>query len=74
MLTIEYPAETTTIRDWETLLKNLVVAYKLEEVNTLQHPVLTEDDATATGEKEITAYLKNLKKSVDDWRAPGCGI
>jgi len=74
MLTIKYPLENIAVRDWRALLEEIVVAHKMEEVKTLSQPVLEEDDATATGEKEIYEYLKNLKKSVDDWRAPGCGI
>ncbi len=74
MLTIKYPLENVAVRDWRTLLEEIVVSHKMEEVKTLSQPVLEEDDATVTGEKEISEYLKNLKKSVDDWRAPGCGI
>ncbi len=74
MLTIKYPKETVAVRDWKTLLEDIVVAHKMEEVKTLSEPILEEDDATATGEKEIHAYLQALKKSVEDWRAPGCGI
>ena len=74
MLTIKYPKENVAVRDWRALLEEIVVAHKMEEVESLKQPVLEEDDATATGEKEISAYLKELKKSVDDWRAPGCGI
>lgn len=74
MLTIKYPTETVAVRDWRALLDDIVVAYKMEEDKTLKKPILEEDDAKATGEKEIFQYLKELKKSVDDWRAPGCGI
>ncbi len=74
MLTIKYPSENTVVKDWKALLDEIVVAYKMEEVSTLKHSILEEDDAKVTGEKDITDYLKDLKKSVEDWRAPGCGI
>jgi len=74
MLTIKYPLENIAVRDWRALLEEIVVAHTMEEDKTLKEPILQEDDATATGEKEIYQYLKDLKKSVDDWRAPGCGI
>ncbi len=74
MLTIKYPSENVAVRDWRALLEEIVVAHKMEEIKSLDQPVLEEDDATVRGEKEIYKYLKELKKSVDDWRAPGCGI
>lgn len=74
MLTIKYPSENTVIRDWKALLDDIVVAYKMEEVATLKQSILEEDDAKVIGEKNISKYLKDLKKSVEDWRAPGCGI
>ncbi len=74
MLTIKYPSENTAVKDWRALLDDIVVAHKLEEDSNLKQPILEEDDTKVSGEKEISQYLKELKKSVDDWRAPGCGI
>ena len=74
MVIIKYPAENTTVQDWKALLDDIVVAYKMQEVSTLKQSILEEDDAKVIGEKNISQYLNDLKKSVDDWRAPGCGI
>lgn len=74
MLTIKYPIENTTVRDWKDLLDEIVVAHKMEEVSTIKESILEEDDVKVTGEKNITKYLKDLKTSVEHWRTPGCGI
>jgi len=74
MLIIKYPLENTAVRDWRNLLDEIVVAYKMEKNLSIKSPILEEDDTKISGEKEIYQYLEDLKKSVHDWRAPGCGI
>ena len=46
----------------------------MEEDRSIKQPILEEDDQKVIGEKSIQEYLENLKKSVHDWRTPGCGI
>lgn len=74
MVIIRYASENTAVRDWQALLKELVVSHKMEKILSLNSPTLEEDDIRISGEKEIYQYLEDLKKSVHDWRAPGCGI
>ena len=74
MVIIKYPSENTIVNDWRALLDEIVVAYKMEAISSLKEAILEEDDVKLTGEKAITEYLNDLKQSVEDWRAPGCGI
>lgn len=74
MLIIKYPKENNKVQEWGILLKELVVAHDIQEDKSIKQPILKENDQQVSGEKEIQEYLKDLKKSVHDWRAPGCGI
>jgi hypothetical protein len=74
MLNIKFPTENKTVQEWRKLLEELVVAHEIAEDKSIKHPILEEDDQKVIGEKAIQEYLDDLKKSVHDWRAPGCGI
>ena len=74
MLTIKFPIENEKVQEWRKLLEELVVTHKMEEDRSIKQPILEEDDQKVIGEKSIQEYLDDLKKSVHDWRAPGCGI
>ncbi len=74
MIIIRYQEPPAELEAWEYLLRELVVAYRFERTTGLEEPVLQEEQYTVAGPAAIQAYLQQLKKDVEDWRAPGCGI
>lgn len=74
MIIIRYQEPPVELEAWESLLRELVVAHRFERATGLEEPVLQNGQHTAAGPTAIQAYLQQLKKDVEDWRAPGCGI
>ncbi|MCI4646619.1 hypothetical protein [Phaeodactylibacter sp.] len=74
MITICYPEYDKEVESWESQLREMVVAYRLQASPELKEPELREHDKVIAGTDAITAYLKKLRQDVDDWRAPGCGV
>lgn len=75
MIVIEYPESASiTVAEWKERLDNYVIAYRLDRKDELETTVLTEGQATVTGDKNIDAYLKNVEELVNEWRAPKCGV
>lgn len=74
MITICYPEYDAEVESWESQLREMVVAYRLEASPELREPELRAQGKVVTGNHAITAYLKKLRQDVEDWRAPGCGV
>ncbi len=74
MITICYPEYDKEVESWESQLREMVVAYRLQTSPELKEPELREQDKVIAGTGAIAAYLKKLRQDVDDWRAPGCGV
>ena len=74
MITICYPEYDKEVKSWESQLREMVVAYRLQASPELKEPELREQDKVIAGTDAIAAYLKKLRQDVDDWRAPGCGV
>lgn len=74
MITICYPEYDAEVENWESQLREMVVAYRLEASPKLREPELRAQGKVVTGNHAITAYLKKLARDVEDWRAPGCGV
>lgn len=48
-------------------LAEMVVAHRIVEDQSLPAPVLVDGAMTATGPREIEAFLATLRRDLDDW-------
>lgn len=67
MLHFKVPENYQNHHQWEDKLKEWCASYKLDKLNDIAEPTLTDGKRIAVGESEIDVMLKDFKAFMDDW-------
>ncbi len=69
MIEVRRPRDSDDADSIVATLRDLVVAYREVEDDTLAQPLVTEGELTLTEPSDIAAYLDRLRRDVAAWNA-----
>lgn len=72
MLILKYPAETPLMKELESRLVQLSLAYRKETDKSLEEPVLIEGKVVISGDKKINEHLDELARELYFWQYCSC--
>lgn len=67
MLKLKYAKNTPEVQEVKEVLKELSLAFKLEQDTTLQHLVLEDGDHPIQGLPAIKVHLEQLSSELKKW-------
>ena len=67
MITLKFATLSPEVIDLEESLKDLSLAFKMEEDKALYQPILEDGELTLKGEKAIKAHLDKLSGELKQW-------
>ncbi|MEM9549475.1 MAG: hypothetical protein AAGA77_26125 [Bacteroidota bacterium] len=72
MMTLTYFNRTAEIAEIENRLKQLTLAYNLEERDGQEEPMFVDGKSKYVGIDEMNAYLDQLEREKEQWYYCGC--
>ncbi len=72
MLTLKYAKEDRAIASIKEQFQRLVLAYRVEEIETLEKPELADGEKVVQGIPAIQDYLSDLEGELHSWYYCNC--